>query len=190
MSGYGQSLAASGGYGQSLSANQPTQVQSTATTPNLDAYLLGAQMLGVVTQSLGAYMEGEASAATREYNASVAERDAEQVEKSKKHELHKARTSQRRLLAKQIAATAASGRQMSGSPLDVMARSESEALTDQEIIRSNAAMAKGRLYGQAEFEKGAAKTDKTLGRSKAFSNLLIGGSSSYAKSNYFKKRGK
>ena len=155
---------------------------------NMDAYLLGANMFGTVLQAFGSYQESEAKAAALEYNAQVAEADARQVDKSKEHELHKSKTVQRRVLAKQIATAAASGRQMSGSPLDVMARTESEALTDQEIIRSNAASAQGRLYSQSANDKGRASSVKSQGRSRALSKLLLGGGSSYAKSNYFKKK--
>ena len=165
-------------------------VQATAATPNLDAFLLGAQLFGTVMQSYGAHQAAEAEAATLEFNATIAEMDAKQVEKAMKQELHKAKTAQRRLLARQVANTAASGRQMSGSPLSVMARSESDAERDQEIIRSNAANAKGRLYGEATYTKAKAGTVKASGRTRGLSNLLIGGSTAYAKSNYFKKKGK
>lgn len=169
--------------------SQSGPVTATPSQPNMDAFLLGAQLFGTVMQSYGAYQEGQATAAALEHNAMMAMKDAEQVAKSEKHELHKAKTEHRRLLAKQIAATAASGRQMSGSPLSIMARSESEAQRDQEIIRSNSANAQGRLYGEASFGKGRAAGVKASARTKSLTNLLIGGSSAYAKSNYFKKSG-
>ena len=166
-----------------------SQGPAQATTPasSSDAWVLGAQMFGTILQSYGAYSEAQAKAETLEYNAMVAEKDALQVEKAKKHELHKARTAQRRLLAKQIVATASSGRQMSGSPLDVMARSEADAQTDQRIIISNSAREQARLYGQSAFGKGQAKSTKARGRGRAFANLMVGGANQYAKSNYFKK---
>ena len=165
-------------------------VAASAMHPNMNAFVLGAGMLGTVMQSFGAYQEGQATAAALEFNAFQAEEDVKQVEKAKQHELHKAKTKRKRLLARQIAATAASGRQTSGSPLELMARAETEALRDEGIIRSNAAMAKGKLYGQAAHDKSRAKTAKSLGTSKALSNLFIGGANTYAKSNYFKSKGK
>lgn len=174
----------------SITASGPSPVQASASMPNMDAFLLGTQLSGIIMQSYGAYTAGQAEAATLEFNAQVAQMDIEQVEKAKDHELHKAKTAQRRLLARQVAAAAASGRQLSGSPLSVMARSESEAQRDQEIIRSNAANAKGRLYSEATFTQAKASAAKASGTTRSLSNILIGGSNAYAKSNYFKKRGK
>lgn len=165
-------------------------VAASAMHPNMNAWVLGLSMAGTLMQSVGAYQEGEATAAALEFNAFQAEEDAKQVEKAKEHELHKSKMNRRKLLARQVAATAASGRQMSGSPLDVMARAENEALRDEGIIRSNAARAKGKLYGQAAHDKSQAKMAKSLGRTKSLSNLLIGGATAYTKSNYFKSKGR
>lgn len=167
-----------------------SNVKSNALMPNLNSWILQTQLLGLGLQTYGTYIESQVQAETLEYNAVIAERDVGIVEKYKKHELHKVRTEQRKLLAKQIAATAASGRSFSGSPLAVMARSQSEAQTDMDIVRSNAARSKGRLYGQAIFDRGSAETIEKTGKARAFSNLLVSGSNIYAKSNYFKKRGK
>lgn len=172
------------------SPNLLPSVTANALQPDLNSWVLGLGALGLGLGAVGSYMEGEATAAALEFNASMAEIDAEQVEKAKEHELYKTKRARRKLLARQVAATAASGRSFSGSPLEVMARSESEALRDEAIIRSNAATAKGSLYAKATFDKARAKTEKKLAVSKSLSGLLISGSNMYAKSNYFKKRGK
>jgi hypothetical protein len=167
----------------------PAIAASGVLTPNIDAYLLGANLFGNVLQAYGQYQAAEAAAETMEYNATIAERDALQVAEATEFELHKARTTQRKLLARQIAATAASGRQMSGSPLDVMARAESEALMDQAIIRSNSATARGKLHAQSSYDRMRADVTRDAGRAKAFTSLMSSTSKSYAQSNYFKKRG-
>ena len=174
----------------SMFSSQGGAAKQSAMAPNLNSWIMSTQMLGLGLQAYGTYVESQAKAEALEYNAYVAERDASIVEKHTKHEIHKAKTTQRKLLARQIAATAASGRSFSGSPLEVMARSESEALMDQRIIRENGARERGRLHGQAIMDRGAAVSTKRSGRNRAFAGLLTSGASIYAKSNQFKKRGK
>lgn len=171
-------------------ATKPSTVAPTATTPDLNSWIMGMGIAGLGLQAYGAYSEGEARAEALEYNAFVAEQDAKEVEKAKKHELHKSVTAQRKLLARQWAVAAASGRSMSGSPLDVMNRTESEALLDQSIIRSNAATAKGRLHGQAIMDRGQAESARKMGRAKSITGLFISGADYYSKTNYFKSKSK
>lgn len=118
-------------------------------------------------QAYGQIQESKAKAATMDYNADVAAADAKLAEKAKGVELHKAKTRQRSLLARQNAVVAASGRDYSGSPLDVINRSEAEALLDQNIITLNANTAIGRLYGQVAIDRGSASAALHFGRSKA-----------------------
>lgn len=124
-------------------------------------------IIGALGQAYGTYQQAEQQAETMEYNALIAEKDAELVEKSKKLELHKAKTTQRKLLARQIAIMGATGRAFSGSPLDVIARSESEAMLDQFTIIENAEIAKGRLYGQAAIGRAGARGTRHIGRGSA-----------------------
>ncbi len=124
-------------------------------------------LIGLGMDITGGLSEADEQAATLEYNATVAQLDAEQVEKQKGQELHKLKTAQRKLLARQIAVTAASGRDFSGSPLDVIARSESAFLLDAHILESNAALAKGRLYSEAIFSADRASATLSAGRTRA-----------------------
>lgn len=156
---------------------------------NLDSWLLGAKLFGNTLESIGVYFEDKIQAETLEYNAFVAEREMLQLQKYKKQELHKAVTMQRRLLARQVAITAGSGRSFSGSPLDVMARSESEALIDQNIIRANTAAAMGRLGGRAIFERSSAEFAKKYALGKSLSSLMISGSMTTLK-HFAKKKSK
>lgn len=122
---------------------------------------------GMGMQAIGQIQESKAKSATMDYNADVAAADAKLAEKAKTVELHKAKTRQRSLLARQNAVVAASGRDYSGSPLDVINRSEAEALLDQNIIALNANTAIGRLYGQVAIDRGSASAALHFGRSKA-----------------------
>lgn len=162
----------------------------TASTPNLNPWVAGLGIFGAGMQAYGSYQESQMKAEALEYNAFVAEEEAKQIEKAKEHELHKSMTAQRKLLARQVAATAASGRSMAGSPLDVMNRTESEALLDQSIIRSNAALSKGRAHGQAIMDKGSAKTTRSMGKAKSLAGLFISGTDYYSRTNYFKNKNK
>ncbi len=131
-----------------------------------------AGIVGSVTQIVGTMDEAQSRASAMKYNASVAASDAKIAEKAKGIELHKSRTARRKLLARQNAVIAASGRDYSGSPLDLIARSESEALLDESIIRLNADIKIGRLYGQVALERGSAKAALSLGRAKAGRQLF------------------
>lgn len=131
-----------------------------------------AGMVGSITQIAGTLDEASSNASAMKYNAAVAANDAKMAEKAKGIELHKSRTARRKLLARQNAVIAASGRDYSGSPLDIIAQSESAALLDESIIRMNADMKIGRLYGQAALDRGSATSALNLGRAKAGRQLF------------------
>lgn len=139
----------------------------------------------IATQAYGTYSQGEAQKDAMEYNAMVAEYDIQRQEEHKEHELHKEKTRQRRLLAKQVNAAAASGRSFSGSPLDVIARSESDSLINQSIILSNVKAAKGRIYSQAASDKAYGSIARNTSRQKMFNDALY--MSGQASRGYFGK---
>jgi hypothetical protein len=160
-------------------------VKSTPMFPNVQEVLLATGIIGSATQAVGTYMEGKVKSEIQEYNAFVSEQDALQIDKSKKHELRKSRLARRKLMGRQIAFAAASGRSYSGSPLDIINRSESEALINESIIRSNSALAKGRASGQAIIGRQGAKSTKKMATSKSLSSLMSS-TASHA-TNYFGK---
>lgn len=138
------------------------------------SYLAVASIIGTMTQAYGQYAEAEQASEAMEYNSRVAEMDAQKVEKQKEFELHKLEGEKKRLLARQVATMAASGRSFSGSPLEVMARTEESFLTDASAIRYNATQSQARLYGEAAHQRGFGKAEKAIGTAKGFSTLSTG----------------
>lgn len=133
---------------------------------------MATALLGMGAQAAGTIQESRAKADAMEYNASVAANDAMLAEKSKQIELHKHKTATRNLLARQNAVIASSGRDYSGSPLDVLARSEAAAMLDESIIRMNATMKVSKLEGQSIMDRGAASATVGFGKSRATAKLL------------------
>jgi len=131
-----------------------------------------ASLVGSITEGYGAIQEGNQTADAFSFNAYGNEQDALSIERSGEFKLHRAKTGARMLLARQVAATAASGRSYSGSALDVMARSERSALMDQEIIQGNTLRAAANKRAKAIMNKAAARNAVTAGYTKAFVGAL------------------
>lgn len=133
---------------------------------------MAASIIGSMAQAYGAVEEGKQKADAMKYNAAVAANDAKLAEKSKKIELHKHKTATRKLLARQNAVIASSGRAYSGSPLDVLARSESEALLDESVLRLNADMRINKYRNQSMMDRAGAGAALRLGRAKASRSIM------------------
>lgn len=136
----------------------------------MTAIMLG---IGLASSAAGSVEEGRQKASAMKYNARVAENDAKLAEKSKEIEIGKHRTAVRKLLARQNAVIASSGRSYSGSPLDIISRSESEALLDESIIRMNADVRISKLRSQSMLDRGSASAAASLGRAKAARSLAM-----------------
>lgn len=137
----------------------------------------------------GTIQSSQQQARAMEHNAFLAEQDAITLKKQEGYQLHALKTKYRDILAKQVAFAAASGRSLSGSPLDVIARSEADALIEQGILKSNTIMGVTKFQSEALMSRTQATSTKASGYIQSFSGLL---SSDFARSNYFKssKKGK
>jgi len=99
--------------------------------------LIGAAAGATAVSGLLGFKGNQAAAKaaqqTAEYNAQVAENEAEILRRAKVDEERTLRRNARRLIAQQRVATAASGVQMSGSPLQALA--DAYFQTEQDALR-------------------------------------------------------
>ena len=87
----------------------------------LTALAVGGQVLGGIMGSKGNQAAARAAEQVAEYNAQVVEREAELLQRQKREEEATLRRQSDRLISTQRVATAKSGVQMSGSPLQALA---------------------------------------------------------------------
>lgn len=92
-------------------------------SPELTAVAVGGQVLGGVMGAKGAKAASSAAQQAANYNAQVAENEAVLLQRAKTEEETALRRQSSRLIATQRVATAASGIQMSGSPMQALADS-------------------------------------------------------------------
>lgn len=116
--------------------------------------------LGTVTSAVGQIQQGNAADAVAKQNADRSIEDAQIKEQQQ-------RLADTRTLATARAITGASGVEISGSPLDVMAESARQAEMNALIIRRG-----GQLDAQAQLQQGA--NIKAASRTSALSTILTG----------------
>jgi hypothetical protein len=115
---------------------------------------------GTAISAVGQIKSGNAAEGAAEFNANIALEDAAIKEKQQRY-------TDQRTLSSGRAIVGASGVQMSGSPLDVMAESARQAELDALIIRRG-----GQL--EAESTRLAGKQQKQASRYSAASTILTG----------------
>lgn len=131
------------------------------------------QMIGMGVSAYGERQQAKLQAANMEYEAYVAEQDAQNLEKAGELEKHKLRTAQRKLLARQVALAAASGRDISGgSPLAIMEASERAFLLDQQIISYNTARATGAKLAESQMVFGMSRSVNLGAKLGLYASLL------------------
>ena len=128
-------------------------------SPELTAVAVGGQVLGGVMGAKGAKAASSAAQQAANYNAQVAENEAVLLQRAKTEEETALRRQSSRLIATQRVATAASGIQMSGSPMQALADSyfntEKDAARIQyassiEQMQKESESAMARFEGQAQ----------------------------------------
>jgi len=123
------------------------------------------QMVGSGMGAMSEYSQLKEEAASMEYEAYIAEQDAQNIERAGNFEQGKLKTSRRKMLARQVALAAASGKDISGgSPLALLESSERAYLLDEQILAWNKHTAVGAkraeswmLYGMSRVVKKSAK---------------------------------
>lgn len=129
-----------------------------------------------VFSAVGAIQQGQSQAAFSDYNAQVAERDAEAARQAGEFEADKHQKEVRRMLSAQAAAFGASGVDGgTGSPLLVMAETAAEGKLDELAIRYSASVQEARLRSQAAGDRLAGRAARRGGFLRAGEHLLAGG---------------
>lgn len=137
--------------------------------------------VGAGVSAVGELQESRQQAEALEHNANIANQDARLVEARGEEELRKARRDRRRLLARQVAIAAASGRDIGGgTPLDIINRSQQELVIDENIIQFNTRTAASALRERAVQDFNLSKQVRTSGRVRAASGFLLGLGQSFA----------
>lgn len=140
------------------------------------------QLIGGLTQAYAGLEAGKAEAESLEYDAYIAQQDAQLIEEAGEFELGKARTERRRLLSRQVAMAAASGRDISGgSPLAFIEAQERAALMDEQVISFNKNIAVGGKLSEAALLFGASSTVRNATRAGFYTSLLGVGAKAYKK---------
>lgn len=118
----------------------------------------------------------KAARQTAEYNAKVAENEAILLERAKVDEERKLRESSRRLASAQNVATAASGIQMSGNPLQALADTYFNTEMDALRIQYASEVEQTAKIAEATLARAQGQARSAALRSAAYQSLLEGGS--------------
>lgn len=138
----------------------------------------GATAAGGFLGFKGNQAAAKAARQTAEYNAKVAENEAILVARQKTDEEASLRRNANRLVATQRVATAASGIEMSGSPLQAMADAYFNTEMDALRIQYSADVAKTAAEAQATLTRAEGRARSSALKTQAYSSLLSSGSKS------------
>lgn len=138
----------------------------------------GASAVGSFLGFKGNQAAAKAARQTAEYNAQVAENEAVLVARQKVDEERSLRQNAERLVATQRVATAASGIQMSGSPLQALADTYFNTEMDALRIQYAADVAKTAAEAQATLERAQGRAQMSALKTRSYMSLLEGGSRS------------
>lgn len=143
----------------------------TATT----AAIVG--VVGAVTAGVGTYMAGQAQQQASEYNAKLADREAQQRQQEAAASIRRMRANHERIIARQRVSTAAAGLEEEGSPLEIMSYN-AQALEMEAIDTANAAQFQAAsLRDQASLLRFSGRNAATAGAIGGAGSLLGGTSS-------------
>jgi len=136
------------------------------------SFLTALSAIGTVTSFLGQQKAARAAEAVSEYNAKVAENEAVLVARQKVAEEAILRKNSKRLAATQRVATAASGIQMSGSPLQALADTYFNTELDALRIQYSADIAKTAAEVNAELTRAEGRARASALRTQSYTSLL------------------
>lgn len=139
-----------------------------ATLPLL---ILGGGILGFIGQR----QEAEARAQSLEFNATVAEQEAEISKKIRELEKGQEEKRLKSFISTQQALFAKSGVTLSGSPLAVIEESAAAGELDIIIGNINASIEQSRLQSEADIRRAEAKSRIATGKTRAGLTLLSTG---------------
>jgi hypothetical protein len=140
------------------------------------SWAIGATLVGSMVSAVGAVRQGQAQAGAAEYNAQLAEQNAQvaTAQGAAAAEAHGRDT--QRSMGRALAAYGAAGVQTdTGSPADVLAESARGAALDNLNIKYNAKLRAMGLQAQAGLDRANASNAKDASYLNATSALLSGG---------------
>jgi hypothetical protein len=140
----------------------------------LVAVAVGGQVLGGVMGAKGLNNAARAAQQVAEYNAQVAENEAVVLQRAKVDEEANLRKQSDRLKATQRVATAASGIQMSGSPLQALADTYFNTEKDAARIQYASSIEQMQKESEASLTRAEGRAQATALRFQAQQSLLSG----------------
>jgi hypothetical protein len=133
-----------------------------------------AGLVGTVVSVAGAIGQSQSQGQQYDYNAQVAEANAQAARQSAAFEEERTRERARRLQGSQRAAYAKAGVQMVGSPLEVLDETAIEAELDAQAIRYGGAVRAGQELSQAEIDRRRGREARGGGYVSAGATILTG----------------
>jgi hypothetical protein len=133
-------------------------------------------IVGTAVGAVGSLQSAQASANAARYNAQINDQNAVVAQSQGKADAFQQEQIGYRSLSAIRAATGASGLQMTGSPLDVLSSSASQAELDVQKVKYNASLKALGYTNNAALDRNRAKNAEISGLFGAASTSLIGGS--------------
>ncbi len=144
-------------------------------------------VVGTAVSAVGQSKAGTAAQATAEFNAQQSEQNARNAQESAAVSEQQQRYQDRKVLAADIANTGASGVQITGSPLEVMAENARQAELNALIIRRGGQLQAQSDLAQAAAERAAGAQEKTASDINVAGTLLTGAATTISNVNKLKK---
>lgn len=135
--------------------------------------------VGAVTEGVGALQASSAQASAQEFDAAMADRQAQVTRREAAMRTETLRRDAMRTRAAQRAGAAAQGRTISGSVLGLLMETSQEQAFEAMAIRFGADEATARLRAQAAFDRQAAGDTRRAGFMSAGASLLSGAGAGY-----------
>jgi len=133
--------------------------------------------VGTAVSVMGQIQQGKQANKISQYNAAVAQQNAEATRQSYQYQADQKRAESEKTLARQRALYGKAGVELSGTPLDLMAETASEYEMDALMLEREGKLAIYRGGSQSEIDLLTGKSSKTASYYGAGSTLLTGGSS-------------
>jgi hypothetical protein len=143
------------------------------------SFLTALSAIGTVTSFLGQQKAARAAEAVSEYNAKVAAEEAVLLQRAKTAQEENLRRRAERLLSTQRVATAASGIEMSGSPMQAMADTYFSLEKDVAMLQYASTIEQTAKQAEIDLTRLQGRAGASAQRINAYSSLLGGAVSTY-----------
>jgi len=135
---------------------------------------VGTALAGTAMSAYSQYEQGKSQQRWSEYNAAIAERDAESARQSAEYEAGLTRKEKEKTLARQRALYGKAGVTLEGSPLEMMAETAGEYEMDALMIERGGKLESQRYRSEAQLSRMKGSAAKRAGYYGAGSTLLTG----------------